>query len=151
MSLPSLVSYHGARISAAIPAGWSTLENESHKTGYIESKWSNPANPNDTVLVDTSPATPDTLEQDAAPVHEALLAASGYQQLSYGPGNLTGVDSWMWVFRISGDQRVDYFFNRCASGYAVLGSTVPSRYNQLLATFRAVAQSVRPTNSASPC
>jgi hypothetical protein len=138
-------------MSAEIPAGWTTLEDESHKSGYIESKWSNPANSNDTVLIDTSPATHDTLEQDAAPVHDALLAANGYQQLSYGPGNLTGVESWMWVFRISGDQRVDYFFNRCASGYAVLGSTIPGRFNQLAATFRAVAQSVQPTNASTPC
>lgn len=147
----SLVPYRGTRISAELPVGWNTVENEEHKTGYIESKWSNPADSNDTILIDTSPATTDTLEQDAAPVHNDLLQASGYHELFYGPGNLAGVASWMWVFRISGDQRVDYFFNRCASGYAVLGSTVPSRFDRLLATFRAVTQSVEPTNRSIPC
>jgi hypothetical protein len=146
-----LALYHGAEISAEIPAGWSTVESEAHKTGYIESKWSNPADSNDTVLIDTSPATSLTLEQDAAPVHNDLLRASGYREITYGPGDLAGVASWIWVFRISGDQRVDYFFNRCSSGYAVLGSTTPSRFERLRATFRAVAQSVRPTNSSTPC
>lgn len=146
-----LVPYRGANIAAEIPAGWTTLENEAQKTGYIESKWSNPANTNDTILIDTSPATSDTLEQDAAPVHEALLKASGYQQLSYGPGNLAGVESWMWIFRISGDQRVDYFFNRCSSGYAVLGSTLPGRFSLLRATFQDVAQSVKPSDTSSSC
>ncbi len=146
-----LVPYRGAEISAEIPAGWTTLESEAHKTGYIESKWSNPADSNDTVLIDTSPATSETLEQDAAPVHDDLLRASGYREITYGPGDLAGVASWIWVFRISGDQRVDYFFNRCASGYAVLGSTAPSRFERLRATFRAVAQSVQPANSSTPC
>ncbi|MFZ1926045.1 MAG: hypothetical protein WAU42_07870, partial [Solirubrobacteraceae bacterium] len=147
----SLVPYHGVNISAEIPAGWTTLENEVQKTGYIESKWSNPADTNDTILIDTSPATSDTLEQDAAPVHEALLRASGYQQLAYEPGNLAGIESWMWIFRISGDQRVDYFFNRCSSGYAVLGSTLPGRFNHLMGTFQDVAQSVKPSNASSSC
>jgi hypothetical protein len=149
--LLGLAPYRGGEISADIPAGWNTVESEAHKTGYVESKWSNPANSNDTVLIDTSPATSETLEQDAAPVHNDLLRASGYRELSYGPGDLTGFASWMWVFRISGDQRVDYFFNRCASGYAVLGSTIPSRFDRLRATFRAVAQSVQPTNRSTPC
>jgi hypothetical protein len=151
MSALALAPYRGADISAEIPAGWTTIENEVHKTGYIESKWSNPSDSNDTLLIDTSPATHDTLEQDAAPVHDALLAASGYQQVSYGPGDLAGVESWRWVFRISGDQRVDYFFNRCTSGYAVLGSTVPTRFDQLAATFRAVAESVQPSNPSTLC
>jgi hypothetical protein len=146
-----LVPYQGANISAEIPAGWTTLENEAQKTGYIESKWSNPADSNDTILIDTSPATSDSLEQDAAPVHEALLRASGYQQLSYGPGNLAGFESWMWTFRISGDQRVDYFFNRCSSGYAVLGSTLPDRFTRLAPTFQDVAQSVKPSDASPSC
>ncbi len=147
----TLVPYGDATIVAEIPAGWNPIEDEAHKPGYVESKWSNPADSNDTILIDTSPATNDTLEQDAAPVHNALLSASGYQELSYGPGDLAGFESWMWVFRISGDQRVDYFFNRCTSGFAVLGSTVPGRFERLAATFRSVAESVHPGERSSPC
>lgn len=147
----SLSPYHGARIAAEIPTGWGMLEDEAHKPGYTESKWTNPGNSNDTILIDTSSATGLTLEQDAAPVHQALLGESGYEQISYGPGDLSGVESWMWVFRISGDQRIDYFFNRCATGFAVLGSTVPTRFNQLRGTFRAIAQSVRSAAASTPC
>ena len=146
-----LIPYGGNAISAEIPSGWTAIENEVHKPGYVESKWRNPSDSNDTILIGTSPVTPDSLEEDAAPVHNALLRASGYQELSYGPGDLAGLQSWGWVFRISGDQRVDYFFNRCSSGFAVLGSTVPGRFAQLAATFRSVAESVNPGDHSGSC
>lgn len=139
-----MVPYDGARITASIPAGWTIDENEVQKPGYIESKWTNLADTSDYLLIDESPATKNlTLEQDASSVHQALQESSGYQQIFYGPGDLTGVESWMWIFQISGDQRIDYFFNRCTSGFGVLGSTLTSRFSQLRATFRAVAQSVQ--------
>jgi hypothetical protein len=135
----------GALITAAVPRGWHALEREAHKPGYIESKWEDPYTPGVTVLVDTSPATADTLEQDAAPVHEALERLSDYSQLYYGPGDLTGLASWKWTFRDEGGQRVDYFFNRCASGYAALGSAPLTRFASFERVFRAFAESVRPT------
>ncbi|MGH2879946.1 MAG: hypothetical protein ACRDK4_10130 [Solirubrobacteraceae bacterium] len=140
-STMGLVAYHGAAISAETPSGWRTVENEVHKSGYIESKWQDPANSGVTVLIDTSPATPGSLQQDAAPVHEALTKQNGYSEVFYGPGDLADTQSWRWVFRVEGDQRVDYFFNSCASGFAVLGSTPPARFSRLEATFRAVAES----------
>lgn len=149
-SAGALVGYHGTIISAAIPSGWRTVENEAHKPGYVESKWQDPANPGNTVLIDTSPATPGSLQQDAAPVHQALTKQSGYSELFYGSGDLGDVQSWKWVFRVEGDQRVDYFFNHCASGYAMLGSTPPARFSRLEATFKAVAESVRP-GAGSQC
>jgi hypothetical protein len=136
------VTYRGKQLTAQVPSGWRMLEDEAQKVGYIESKWQNPVRPSDTVLIDASPATNLTLEQDAAPVHKQLQESHGYEELQYGAGDLAGVASWMWIFRVSGDQRVDYFFNRCVLGFGVLGSTVPSRFDRLRATFRAVAESV---------
>jgi hypothetical protein len=140
---PGFVAYHGRRIAAEVPAGWAILENEAHKTGYIESKWQSAADADDTVLIDFSPATDLTLEEDAAPVHKDLQAAAGYQEIYYGVGDLTGSASWMWLFRVSGDERVDYFFNRCTLGFGVLGSTRSSHFARMRATFRTVAQSVQ--------
>ncbi len=143
---PRLVPYDGARITAAIPAGWGIEEDEVQKPGYVESRWADSADSADYTLIDESPAKANlTLEQDASPVHQALQASSGYQQLFYGPGDLAGVQSWMWIFQISGDRRIDYFFNRCTGGFAVLGSTPINQFDQLRATFRAVAQSVQST------
>lgn len=90
------------------------------------------------------------LEQDASPVHEALTKQSGYSELFYGSGDLGDVQSWKWVFQVEGDRRVDYFFNRCASGFAVLGSTPPARFVKFEATFKTVAESVR-TGGDSRC
>jgi hypothetical protein len=47
-----------------------------------------------------------------------------------------------WIFQISGDQRVDYFVNQCSTGIAVLGSTSPSRFSSVEATFAHVANSI---------
>lgn len=139
----SYVLYRGRRFTARVPAGWKLLEDEAQKEGYVESKWQSSASAEDTVLIDTSPATDLTLEQDAAPVHADLERAVGYQQVSYGPGDLSGVDSWMWVFHISGDERIDYFFNNCTRGFGLLGSSPASRFEQMRSTYRAVAQSTR--------
>ena len=149
-STRALIAYHGAAISAEIPSGWRTVEDEAHKPGYVESKWQDRADPGDTLLIDTSPATPGSLEQDASPVHEALTKQSGYSELFYGSGDLGDVQSWKWVFQVEGDRRVDYFFNRCASGFAVLGSTPPARFVKFEATFKTVAESVR-TGGDSRC
>ena len=140
-------TYHGARFTAQVPSEWSILEDEAAKEGYLESKWRNPADSSDSLLVDISPTKHLPPEKQGAPVHEALLRADGYQELAYRPGDLAGADSWMWVFRISGDERVDYFFEKCTTGFAVLGSSTPARFARLQATFHAVAQSVQSTCS----
>jgi hypothetical protein len=140
----SMVSYRGARMSAQIPAGWTTTENEVPKPGYVESRWTNPASSADYLLIDMSPATHLTPEQDAASVHRGTKETRGYEEISYGPGDLFGVGSWMWVFRVPASERIDYFFERCTNTFGVLGSTTPSRFGRLRTTFRAVAQSVQP-------
>ncbi|HST54697.1 MAG TPA: zinc ribbon domain-containing protein [Solirubrobacteraceae bacterium] len=145
-SQPPLSRYHSSQFSAEIPVGWHVEENVAQKSGYVESKWRNPASPNDSVLIDASPARHLPLREDALPVHEALRNEAGYREIFYGAGDLSSVGSWKWVFSISGDQRVDYFFERCDTGFGVLGSTSPGRFGRLQATFRAVAQSVR-----APC
>jgi hypothetical protein len=137
-----MVPYDGARITASIPAGWAIDENEVQKPSEVESKWSNPADTADYLLIDERPATHLTPEQDAAPVQVSTEQTSGYHEIYYGAGDLTGVDSWMWVFELPEAERIDYFFEKCSSTFGVLGSTGTDSFGQLRSTFRAVAQSV---------
>jgi hypothetical protein len=137
-----LVSSRGARITASIPAGWAIDENEVQKPSEVESKWSNPADAADYLLIDERPATHLTPEQDATPVHASTEQTSGYHEIYYGAGDLTGVDSWMWVFELPEAERIDYFFEKCSSTFGVLGSTGTDGFGQLRSTFRTVAQSV---------
>lgn len=139
----TLRSYRGARFSANVPAGWRIEENEASRSGSVESTWHDPANTRDSLLIDASPATDRTLQEDAAPVQQELLGEPGYQELYYGPGDLGGVESWMWVWRIGTYQRIDYFFDRCSTDFAALGSSSPGRFDHLRSMFRSVAQSVR--------
>ncbi len=141
----SLVAYRGRRFTVGVPSGWRIVEDEVEKEGYVESKWRDPTNPSYTVLVNASRAPHLSLREDAAPVHEILLKESDYRELYYGEGDLHGTSSWMWVFRVSAYQRIDYFFEKCTNGFGVLGSAPPARFSRLRATFRAVAQSVQST------
>ncbi len=81
----SYTLYGGRRFTARVPSGWKQLEDETQKEGYVESKWQSPGGTEDTILIDTSPATDLTLEQDAAPVHADLKRVSGYEQLVLRP------------------------------------------------------------------
>jgi hypothetical protein len=140
----STFSYRGTTMSAEIPVGWRITEREVQKPGYLESKWTNPANTADYLLIDMSPVTHLTPAEDAAPVHTGTEQTRGYREITYGPGDLLGVGSWMWVFEVPTSERIDYFFERCTNTFGVLGSTTPARFDRLRTTFREVAQSVQP-------
>ncbi len=140
-----LVLHRGRRFAIGIPAGWLIVKSEIlTPSREIESTWWNPAHPHDTLLVDLSLATGLQPEEDAAPVRQALAKATGYEEMLYGPESLGGVAAWAWMFRLSGNQFIDYFFTRCSTSFAVLGSTLIARFGALQSTFRAVAESVTP-------
>jgi ribosomal protein L7/L12 len=86
-----LTAYTAVRFSAQLPAGWNNEEAESNEGSYVESKWRNPSAPSDSMLVDVSPASNVSSDQMAAPVHAALQSETGYQEISYGPGDLSQV------------------------------------------------------------
>lgn len=140
----SLESYEGAGYTAEIPAGWHTIENDTAKPGYNESKWQKPGEHAAYLLIDSGTRNIASLSpaEEAAPVHQDLERLEGYEELAYTTGELAGMPAQEWVFKIPGSERVDYFFQECEHGYAVLGSAPPSEFTALEATFRAVAESV---------
>jgi hypothetical protein len=117
-------AYAGAYMTALIPVDWRIQESEVQKSGYIESKWINPTG-TAYILIDESPATHLTPEQDAAAVHAASERSNGYRTISYGPGDLDGVKSWMWVFELPATELIDYFFERCTDTFGGAGSDQP--------------------------
>jgi hypothetical protein len=141
--LPGVSAYNGVRFSAEIPIGWYVHENEMEQSGEIESTWHDSVDENDLIVIDLKPAGNDSPREYAEPVHRKLLSEPGYDETYYGPGDLHGFDSWMWIFRVSEHESIDYFFTRCSTTFAVLGSATVSRFSTLRATFRATAQSVR--------
>jgi hypothetical protein len=138
-------AYTGAHFTAEIPAGWKIEENDISKEGFTESKWRSPTTSADFALVDATPDRGGSPEQDAAPVRADLRRLSDYTEVAWGPGDLSGVNSWRWVFRASGAERVDYFFSACGEDFAVLGSTPTGSFAALLPTFTNLAGSVRGT------
>ncbi len=140
----SLLPYEAADYSADIPAGWSQVEFETRRPLETENRWDAPGANNEYLLIDTHRRTHLTPEQNAQPVHANLERAAGYQEIYYGPGDLSGIASWMWVFDAEGSERIDYFFETCRKTMAVLGSAEPTHFAQSRPTYRAVAQSIRP-------
>jgi hypothetical protein len=140
-------SYSAPDYTLDVPAGWTTVEDQTAKTGYVESKWQDPERSNTLVLVDSQPDTGLSAAQDAASVRAQTSSTPGYQEISFEPASIAGNDGWKWVFELPGSERVDYFLNVCGISFAVLGATAPQRLDQLAGTFQHVAESVQPSCS----
>jgi hypothetical protein len=125
-----------------IPSGWVQDVDEKQLGPEAESKWSNPSGSSEYVLLDVHTPTHITMREGAEPVREELAKQPGYTQIYYGPGDLSRhSESWMWIFEVEGNERIDYFFETCSNTVAVLGSATPSRFDAMRPTFRAVANS----------
>lgn len=141
---PSLASYSGSNFSMMIPSGWVEDVREKQLGEEAESKWSNPSNSSEYILLDVHTPTHTTMHEGAEPVRDQLAKQPGYTQIYYGPGDLSQhSESWMWIFEIEGAERIDYFFETCSNTIGVLGSAAPSRFNELRGTYREVANSFR--------
>lgn len=142
---PSLQSYSGSDFSMMIPSGWVQDVDEKQIGQEAESKWANPSNSSEYVLLDVHTPTPHTtMREGSEPLREDLAKQAGYTQIYYGPGDLSQhSESWMWVFEVEGNERIDYFFETCSNTIGVLGSAAPSRFDELRGTFREVANSFR--------
>jgi Prokaryotic RING finger family 1 len=141
---PTLTSYSGSNFSMMIPSGWVQDVHEKQLGEEAESKWSNPSNSGEYILLDVHMPTHITMHEGAEPVRDQLVKQPGYTQIYYGPGDLSQhSESWMWIFEIEGAERIDYFFETCSNTMGVLGSAPPSRFNELRGTYREVANSFR--------
>jgi hypothetical protein len=141
-------SYSASLYDAEVPRGWDALEDESSHGEFVRSKWRNPSDPNTSVLVDAVAGENTPAEEKAASIRAATSSSPGYSELSFAPTTVAGLAGAKWVFQIRGDRRVDYFANKCSTGIAVLGSTSPSRFSSLEATFAHVADSISFTCNA---
>ena len=126
-----------------VPALWRLVEDEVDKGTYVESKWRNPANRQDALVIDMSQASGEAPKGQAEPVRQLLRKAESYREISYDATSDLPWQAWRWDFEISDKRRVDYFFSACGHDFAVLGSTSPARFAALGDTFRQVAASVQ--------
>jgi hypothetical protein len=141
---PSLASYSGSNFSVMIPSGWVEDAHEKQLGEEAESKWSNPSNSGEYILLDVHTPAHITMREGAEPVRDQLVKQAGYTQIYYGPGDLSEhSESWMWIFEIEGAERIDYFFETCSNTMGLLGSAPPSRFNEMRGTYREVANSFR--------
>jgi hypothetical protein len=143
-----LVDYTATLYDARIPDGWTVEKDETDMGGFVRSVWRDPADQNTSVTIDVVDGETDAPSDKASSVRADTSSSPSYEEIAVVPTSLGGRSAEKWVFRISGDQRVDYFMNDCSIGVAVLGSTSPSRYSSRSTVFRSVAASVVPDCAA---
>lgn len=143
---PEFASFTGSKYTADVPSGWEAESIDEPESGNrLVSQWRNPDDDNTSVLIDSSDPGPDaTPIESAATVRAQTSQADGYSEISFAETTIDGQPAAEWVFDLEGDRRVDYFFNSCDMGFAVLGSTSPEDFATWEPRFRRVAESVKP-------
>jgi hypothetical protein len=110
-------------------------------TNYYENLWREAGDPENTFIrIDggnlVSVGSPSAASEGLV---EEVRQDPEYREISYAPDYKNGREAARWVYELDGDKRADFFFVECGRGLASVGSTTPSRYPELAATFREVA------------
>ena len=140
-----LQTYDGPRYRLAVPITWQQDEREVQKSGYIESRWRAPGTRQTLVLVDYTVGFSGSPATAASGEHDLVSGERGYQELQWRPGTVAGLNSWIWEFALPGTQRVDYFFQHCGTGYAILEVAPPGSWQDETALFSEITNSFSPT------
>jgi hypothetical protein len=149
-------TYQGAGYTAQIPSDWTTESDQVNKGSYAESLFQDPANPFTFVKIDTTPGTSLSPKISAVAVRAATSQTPGYAELGFAPTTVAGTGAIKWDFDLGeGVRRVDYFFNECGAGLAVLGSSSRASFDALASLFDSISQSVScasatPSNPTPP-
>src|SRR5207302_3151430 len=106
---PQLAPYSGSIYSARIPRDWIQEANDEAHSGYVESKWRDPHDSNTSITIDASAGESKPPSSKADEVRSAVSGQPSFSEISTGSRTVAGNDGYEWTFRLSGDQRVDYF------------------------------------------
>lgn len=139
---PALSSYSTSAYGAQVPAAWTLESDDAQHDTYRESVWRDPADANTSITIDYTLGDTTSAQASAESVRAATSRTAGYREISFAPTSISGKQGIKWIFEVDGDRRVDYFFNDCATGYAMLGSTSPASFSARESTFRAVVESI---------
>lgn len=149
------ISVERTLFAADIPEDWDTEEVDEKNSGRFTNVWSDPSNPGVTILIDAQRPAPSVSVMDsAASVRAQTSQTEGYSEVSFEETDTSGGRTAEWVFDLPEGRRVDYFFQGCDVGVAVLGSAPASQFDEMEPTFQAVAASVvprcQPVSAKSP-
>ena len=144
---PTLEQTYTNYFIAYVPKGWyrDTIDEENATDGgdiRITNIWRDPNDSDTSILIDTSPAPGIPVMDSAASVREGTSQLDGYQEIAFREIFLGGRTTAEWIFDLPEDRRVDYFFEECGQGFAVLGVAPRDRFDSLAPTYKRVAASV---------
>ena len=142
---PDSVPYRTPSYSVRVPEDWRLVADDVDHSVYQESKWRHPRSRDVAVVIDYTDGYRGTAREGAETVREQVSAASGYRERSFELVPIGGGrHAWRWEFTLGGRRKVDYFFNGCGTGFAVLGESRSHRFVMYRATFERIARSLRP-------
>ena len=142
---PNSVGYRTPSYSVRVPEDWRRIADDVDHSVYQESKWRHPRDRDTTVLIDYTDGYRGTAREGAETVREQISAASGFRERSFELVPIGGGrHAWRWEFTLGGRRKIDYFFNGCGTGFAVLGESRAERFVSYRATFERVVRSLRP-------
>lgn len=129
-------------VDAEVPKGWETLKIDEVNSNRRTSQWENPTNPDVTVLIDAQTPAPNIpVLESAAKVRADTSRSAGYEEISFAQETIGDREVARWEFYIPDEgQKVDYFFQECNVGMAVLGTAPPGLFDEYTADFRHVVE-----------
>jgi hypothetical protein len=143
-SRPSRRTFERAAFTVALPRSWKVTARNDRQPGYVSNRWRSANSRRTTIRVDYTRNVRATAGASARALRHLVSRSSGYREFSFRRVKLGERRAWRWEFQLDGLRKVDYFFNACGTGYAVLGATTPKQWTAYKKTFSRAARSVEP-------
>jgi hypothetical protein len=146
----------GASYSFRLPAGFETESSgvyhaaeRAGENSYTESQWRSTEYPNTEIHIDYTTGFTSDLEESTRGVRSRRHKGPDYHEYSFGSYTRgDGSLAWRWHFssieRGVEMHRVAYYLAGCDTGYALLGVTPASSWEQLSDVFETAAASLHP-------
>ena len=137
-------NFHQTDYDVEIFNGWPQDESDKRVGGYLESAWHDPASSITTLLIDSQ--TSDTSGPPNANAELAQVQTNhlpGYRDRGLKGIRLGGRPAVRWAFDVSGESRIDYFFEECGTSVVVRGSAPFVAFAALSESFREMAATIK--------
>jgi hypothetical protein len=137
-------NFHQQLYDVELFNGWPQDENDKRVGSYLESAWHDPALLTTVIAIDARES-----DETGSPLAEAELARIQTNQLpDYRERGLKkivlgGKPTVRWAFDVTGERRIDYFFEECGTDIVVRGTTPPGTFSSLSESFRSIASTIK--------
>jgi len=138
-------NYETSSYALTVPDGWVRDHDEKSFGTFVESRWHLEGEPDVSMKVDYTPGFDGTPAEGARSVRNLFHGrVSDYAEVDWSATQINGHDAWRWRFRLDDRdvEKIDWFFQACSTGVALLGAAPPDEFEDYLPTFEEVVTSM---------